>query len=166
MHTVCVSPPFSSPAHLRLPRESLEAPRGCVPLKSSAYLCLSTGNTTRECRHMLPGNDASVWGFSGKRSRSEGALIPPLFVWDYHRVSECHERLEPQCGSGPPVCYGTSQACLMGSAVRCRQEFLRICELMKLQIFDTERNRIQSQIYYNPANVCITPEINISEIDL
>ena len=52
--------------------------------------------------------------------------------------------------------------------VRCRQEILRICELMKLRIFDTEMNRIQSRIYYNPANVCIMPEnieINISEID-
>ena len=52
---------------------------------------------------------------------------------------------------------------------RCRREILRICELMKLRIFDTETNRIQSQIYYDPANVCITPEnieINISEIDL
>ena len=51
---------------------------------------------------------------------------------------------------------------------RCRQEFLWICELMKLGIFDTETNWIQSRIYYDPANVCIMPEnieINISEID-
>ena len=51
----------------------------------------------------------------------------------------------------------------------CRREFLRIYELMKLRIFDTETNWIQSQIYYDPANVCIMPkniEINISEIDL
>ena len=26
---------------------------------------------------------------------------------------------------------------------RCRREILRICELMKLRIFDTETNRIQ-----------------------
>ena len=59
---------------------------------------------------------------------------------------------------GPALCRST----------HCRREILRICELMKLRIFDTEMNQIQSRIYYNPANVCITPEnieINISEID-
>ena len=36
---------------------------------------------------------------------------------------------------------------------RCRREILRICELMKLRIFDTKTNRIQSRIYYDPVNV-------------
>ena len=50
----------------------------------------------------------------------------------------------------------------------CRQEFLRIYELMKLQIFNIEMNQFQSQIYYNPVSVCIMPKnikINISEKD-
>ena len=75
----------------------------------------------------------------------------------------------------PPACAGIGHApneawpgqrgtsvCLVDHSHR---EFL-IYELMKLRIFDTETNQIQSRIYYNPANVCIMPEnINISEID-
>ena len=51
----------------------------------------------------------------------------------------------------------------------CRQEFLWIYKWMKLQIFNIEMNQFQSQIYYDPASVCIMPknvEINISEIRL
>ena len=67
------------------------------------------------------------------------------------------------------IAVSAEKACdTLEQEIQCRREILRICELMKLRIFDTETNRIQSQIYYDPANVLITPEnieINISEID-
>ena len=46
-----------------------------------------------------------------------------------------------------------ARAVCIAEIAHCRQEILRICKLMKLRIFDTETNRIQSRIYYDPANV-------------
>ena len=43
-------------------------------------------------------------------------------------------------------------------AMRCRQEILQICKLMKLRIFDIETNRNQSRIYYDPANIYLHPK--------
>ena len=66
----------------------------------------------------------------------------------------------------PYICIAEDRNSKFGPI--CRQEILRICKLMKLWIFDTETNQIQSRIYYDPVNVWITPEnieINISEID-
>ena len=40
----------------------------------------------------------------------------------------------------------------------CRWEFLWMRELMKLRIFDTKMNRIQSRIYYDPANIYLHPK--------
>ena len=89
----------------------------------------------------------------------------PLAEFSYNNhthAATCRTPFELDAGQHPHL--GTEPY----QETRCRQEILRICKLMKLWIFDTKTNQIQSWIYYDPVNVWITPEnikINISEID-
>jgi hypothetical protein len=45
---------------------------------------------------------------------------------------------------------------------RCRREFLRIYELMKIRIFDAETNRIQSRIYTTLRTFILRPKTSKS----
>ena len=140
--------------------------QSCTALHSQGE-CIVGAQSMHSCLQQLKCTNIGIWNIISKLGNKVQSYTTPTHATCVATLTA----LWLKCAKISAFCHWYIHSSIYGPifcSVHCRQEILQICELMKLRIFDTETNRIQSRIYYDPANIRIMPEnieINISEID-